>query len=51
VIHVAETKKEFDDEMAKRHTTPVKTLDNLGVFNGRTVAAHCVWVTKPTWRF
>jgi 5-methylthioadenosine/S-adenosylhomocysteine deaminase len=24
--------------------TPVKALDALGVFNGRTVAAHCVWV-------
>jgi len=29
VIHVAETKKEVDDEMAKRHTTPVGTLDGL----------------------
>jgi 5-methylthioadenosine/S-adenosylhomocysteine deaminase len=46
VIHVAETRKEFDDEMARRHTTPVGTLDNLGVFTGRTVAAHCVWVTE-----
>lgn len=44
LIHVAETKKELDDEMAKRKTTPVQTLDSLGVFNGRTVAAHCVWV-------
>ena len=44
VIHLSETKKENDDEMAKRHTTPTRTLDTLGVFNGRTVAAHCVWV-------
>jgi len=44
VIHLSETKKENDDELAKRHTTPTKTLDTLGVFNGRTVAAHCVWV-------
>jgi 5-methylthioadenosine/S-adenosylhomocysteine deaminase len=44
VIHLSETKKENDDELAKRHTTPTKTLDSLGVFNGRTVAAHCVWV-------
>jgi cytosine/adenosine deaminase-related metal-dependent hydrolase len=51
VIHVAETKKEVDDEMAKRHMTPVGTLDALGVFGGRTVAAHCVWLTKRTWRF
>jgi 5-methylthioadenosine/S-adenosylhomocysteine deaminase len=46
VIHLAETKKENDDELAKRHTTPTKTLDSLGVFKGRTVAAHCVWVNE-----
>src|SRR5579864_1247814 len=44
VIHLSETKKENDDTMAKRHMTPTKVLDSLGVFNGRTVAAHCVWV-------
>ena len=44
IIHVSETKKENDDELAKRHMTPSKALDTLGVFNGRTVAAHCVWV-------
>jgi 5-methylthioadenosine/S-adenosylhomocysteine deaminase len=46
VIHLSETKKENDDELAKRHTTPTKTLDSLGVFNGRTVAAHCIWVNE-----
>jgi 5-methylthioadenosine/S-adenosylhomocysteine deaminase len=46
VIHLSETKKENDDELAKRHATPTKTLDSLGVFNGRTVAAHCVWVNE-----
>ena len=46
VIHLSETKKENDDELAKRHMTPTKTLDSLGVFNGRTVAAHCVWVNE-----
>jgi 5-methylthioadenosine/S-adenosylhomocysteine deaminase len=44
LIHLSETKKENDDELAKRHSTPTKMLDGLGVFNGRTVAAHCVWV-------
>lgn len=47
LIHVSETKKENDDELAKRHVTPVKALDGLGVFSGgRTVAAHCVWVNQ-----
>lgn len=47
LIHVSETKKENDDNQAKRHQSPVQTLNTLGVFNGRTVAAHCVWV-DPT---
>ena len=46
VIHLSETKKENDDEIAKRGTTPTKTLDNLGVWNGRSVAAHAVWVDE-----
>jgi 5-methylthioadenosine/S-adenosylhomocysteine deaminase len=46
IIHLSETKKENDDELAKRHTTPTKTLDNLGVWNGRSVAAHAVWVDE-----
>ncbi len=44
IIHVSETKKENDDELAKRHRTPVQALESLGLFQGRTVAAHCVWV-------
>ena len=46
IIHLSETKKENDDEMAKRHTTPTKTLDSLGVWNGRSLAAHAVWVDE-----
>jgi 5-methylthioadenosine/S-adenosylhomocysteine deaminase len=46
IIHLSETKKENDDALAKRHMTPTKILDSLGVFNGRTVAAHCVWVDE-----
>jgi 5-methylthioadenosine/S-adenosylhomocysteine deaminase len=46
VIHLSETKKENDDAMAQRHMTPTKVLDSLGVLNGRTVAAHCVWVDE-----
>jgi 5-methylthioadenosine/S-adenosylhomocysteine deaminase len=44
VIHLSETKKENDDNQAKRHQSPTQTLNSLGLFNGRTVAAHCVWV-------
>lgn len=44
LIHLSETKKENDDEMASRHDTPTKHLDSIALFGGRTVAAHCVWV-------
>src|SRR5205085_1232406 len=46
VIHLSETKKENDDEQAKRHSSPTKTLDDLGVWNGRSLAAHAVWVDE-----
>ena len=44
LIHLSETKKENDDNQTKRHQSPTQTLYSLGVLNGRTVAAHCVWV-------
>ena len=44
LIHLSETKKENDDLLAKRGKTPTAALDELGIFNGRTVAAHAVWV-------
>jgi 5-methylthioadenosine/S-adenosylhomocysteine deaminase len=43
LIHISETKKENDDSQAQRHK-PHQTLNSIGFFNGRTVAAHCVWV-------
>jgi 5-methylthioadenosine/S-adenosylhomocysteine deaminase len=46
IIHLSETKKENDDELAKRHATPTKTLDSLGMWNGRSLAAHAVWVDE-----
>jgi 5-methylthioadenosine/S-adenosylhomocysteine deaminase len=46
VIHLSETKHENDESLAKRHMTPTQALDALGVFNGRTVAAHAVWVDE-----
>src|SRR5438270_3157547 len=46
IIHLSETKKENDDVTAKRKMSPTKTLDTLGVWNGRSVAAHAVWVDE-----
>src|SRR5262249_29706348 len=36
-------KKENDDTLAKRQVSPTRVLDSLGMFQGRTLAAHCVW--------
>ena len=44
LIHVAETKREFDESKQKRGLTPVEALSRLGLFDGRTVAAHGVWL-------
>jgi 5-methylthioadenosine/S-adenosylhomocysteine deaminase len=46
VIHLSETKHENDECLAKRKLTPTQALDALGFFNGRTVAAHAVWVDE-----
>lgn len=44
LIHLSETKKENDDNQAKRRQSPTQTLDSLGFFRGRTLAAHGVWL-------
>ena len=41
--HIAETKKEVDDSMAKYGMSPVELLDSIGVFRTvPTYGAHCV---------
>ncbi|MDQ2950112.1 MAG: amidohydrolase, partial [Acidobacteriota bacterium] len=44
VIHLSETRRENDEAQAKRHMSPTQILDSLGVFNGRTIAAHGKWL-------
>ncbi len=44
LIHVAETKRERDESLVKHGMSPVRLLDSLASFAGRTVAAHCVWL-------
>ncbi len=43
LIHLAETQQEREETLARRKASPVAVLDALGVFHGRTVAAHVVW--------
>jgi 5-methylthioadenosine/S-adenosylhomocysteine deaminase len=46
VTHLAETKRETDDSLAKRKMTPARAFDALGLFSGGiTVAAHGVWLS------
>ncbi len=45
VMHLAETKTENDEALAKRKMTPTAALESLGVLTGWTVAAHGVWLT------
>ncbi len=45
LIHLSETRKENEDLLAKRNMTPTALLDSLGVLNGRTLAAHGVWLS------
>jgi 5-methylthioadenosine/S-adenosylhomocysteine deaminase len=44
VIHLAETRKETDDAIAKYKMTPTAALDSMGVLTGWTVAAHGIWL-------
>lgn len=44
LIHLAETKSEYDDARRTRGKTPVETLNDLGVLNGPTIVAHGIWL-------
>ena len=44
VMHVAETQRENEDCEKQHGARAVPYLASLGVFDGLTVAAHCVWV-------
>lgn len=45
ITHLSETRRENEDMQAQRHLSPTQYLDSLGVLNGPTIAAHCVWVS------
>jgi len=44
MTHLLETRPARDEAVAKWKKSPVEVLDSWGFFNGRTVAAHAVWV-------
>lgn len=44
IIHLSETKRENDEMMVKRGMSPTRLLESLGVLEGRTIAAHGIWL-------
>lgn len=44
-IHLAETRKEFEECIARHGVTPAQYMDKMGVFDNPTTAAHCVYLT------
>jgi 5-methylthioadenosine/S-adenosylhomocysteine deaminase len=45
VTHLAETEAETPLSMKRHQARPVAALDALGLFTGRVIAAHAVWIT------
>lgn len=45
-IHVSETQKEVDDLQNERNETPFEYLNNIGLLDENTIAAHGVWTTS-----
>lgn len=45
-IHVSETQKEVDDLQKERNETPFEYLNNIGLLDENTIAAHGVWTTS-----
>jgi 5-methylthioadenosine/S-adenosylhomocysteine deaminase len=50
VIHLSETKHENEESIEKRGKTPTAALEEMGVLNGWTVAAHGVWLDDADMR-
>ena len=44
LIHLAETRDEVKTLEAAHHLSPAAYLDSLGIWNGRSLAAHAVWI-------
>lgn len=46
ITHLSETRKENDDCRAKWGISPTAVFDKYGVFAGKTLVAHAVWVDE-----
>lgn len=43
-IHLSETKKELEDSIKSHGKSPIKYVNDLGLFDFHTIAAHCVHI-------
>lgn len=50
LIHLSETKRETGEVRARSGMSPTQLLEKLGVLDGRTLAAHAVWVDEADMR-
>ena len=48
-VHISETKAEHEACIARHGKTPIQILNDYGVWDGRAIAAHCVWTTPEDW--
>jgi len=44
LIHLSENKRENEETLAMRGSSPTAALNALHIFDGRTLAAHAIWV-------
>src|SRR5699024_933993 len=48
-VHIAETRREHEECLAPHGKTHIQVLNDYGVWDGRAIAAHCVWTTPEDW--
>ena len=48
-VHISETRSEHEECIARHGKTPIQVLNDYGVWDGRAIAAHCVWTTPEDW--
>lgn len=48
-VHLSETKTEHEACLARHGKTPAAVFAEMGLFDVRTIAAHCVWTTPEDW--
>ncbi len=45
-IHVSETEFEYNESLKNHDKTPTEYLDEIGALDGKTLAAHCVYISE-----